>query len=77
MKQLAGEYRESGALCRCRAAALERELRHRQHTGINAMETMRLRRRIGMLRSMARDCAAISAYLGRYYERRAEHERCI
>ncbi|MGI6028236.1 MAG: hypothetical protein ACOX81_02340 [Candidatus Heteroscillospira sp.] len=78
MELLACEYRESGELCRSRAAELERGLRHRlKEHRISALDTMRLRRRIGALRSMARDCAATAAYLEHYYDRGLSYERYI
>jgi len=78
METLAYEYRESGGLCRDRALELENSLRTRQRRGaITALETMRLRRRIAALRSMARDCAATAAYLEHYYDRRLSFERYI
>ncbi len=78
MKQLAAEYRASGEACRSRAAFLERELRHRRKEGrISALETMRLRRRIGMLRGMARDCAGTAAYLENYYRGGPSFEQYI
>lgn len=78
MELLACEYRRSGELCRGRAVELERGLRRRQkNSEIGALEVMRLRRRIAMLRGMARDCAATAAYLEHYYDRGMSYERYI
>ena len=78
MKRLAQEYRQSGELCRERAAALERELRQRQRDAtVGGMEIMRYRRRIATLRSMWRDCCATAAYLDHYYDGGLSFERYI
>jgi len=78
LNALAEEYRLSGEACRERAVMLESQLRCRLREGtLGALETMRARRRIAALRSMARDCAATAAYLEHYYDRGISFERYI
>ena len=78
LNALAEEYRISGEACRERAAMLERQLRCQLKEGtLGALETMRARRRITTLRSMARDCAATACYLEHYYDRGMSFERYI
>ncbi len=71
--QLSIEYRKSGELCRERQNELMRRLESEE---MCEMERLRLRRRIYMLGSMARDSIATSRYLERYYgdERHAGKE---
>lgn len=62
--QLSIEYRKSGELCRERQNELMRRLESEE---MCEMDKLRLRRRIYILGSMARDSIATSRYLERYY----------
>ena len=67
LKTMAREYAAGGQACRKRAE----ELRHRLKQEENPeMEKLRLRRRIQILTTMARDSVATSRYLERYYDSR-------
>lgn len=62
--ELSGEYRESGELCRMRVQELEAKLKKEK---LCETEKLRLRRKIYMLSTMARDAIATSRYLENYY----------
>ncbi len=72
LKELSAEYRQSGAACRARAAELRRRLEEER---MGETQRLRLRRRVCVLASMARDAAATANYLEHYYERREVYER--
>ncbi len=63
LEELAREYRESGLLCRQRAAEVELALEE----PMTETQRLRQRRRLAQLRTMARDAIAIANYLSRYY----------
>ena len=67
LKTMALEYAAGGQACRKRAEELRRRLSQEES---GEMEKLRLRRRIQILTTMARDSIAISRYLERYYDRR-------
>lgn len=62
--ELSGEYRKSGELCRVRAQELDAKLKKEK---MCEMDKLRLRRKIHMLSTMARDAIATSRYLENYY----------
>lgn len=64
IEQLSQEYRASGEACRRRAQELTEALMSEK---MCEMERLRLRRRICMLNTMARDAIATSKYLENYY----------
>ncbi len=73
---LARQYRNSGKLCKERALELDRSLRLKIKNGeIGATITVREKRRIAILRSMARECFATASYLESYYQRSISYER--
>lgn len=71
MKELAKQYRQSAAACRSRAAELAGTLDGNE---LSAGETMALRRRISMLRTMAAETASTARYLENYYERKSGND---
>ncbi len=64
LTQLSSEYRKSGELCRQRQEELSRRLEQEK---LCKMEKLRLRRRIYILGTMARESIATSRYLENYY----------
>ena len=64
LKELAMQYRSNGEACRIRAEQLTQLLKTEK---LGEMERMRLRRRICILNTMARDAIATSKYLENYY----------
>ena len=65
LKTMAVEYAAGGQACRKRAEELRQRL---CLEGPGEMEKLRLRRRIQILTTMARDSIATSRYLERYYD---------
>lgn len=72
MKELAKQYRDGAAACRERAAELAKALGDHAASG---SETMALRRRISILRTMAAETASTARYLENYYERKDNDEQ--
>lgn len=71
--QLSSEYRKSGELCRRRQEELSLKLEREE---LCETDRLRLRRRIYILGTMARDSIATSRYLENYYgdDKNAEKE---
>ena len=64
LNELSEQYRAGGEACRLRAAQLTEVLKTEK---LPEMERMRLRRRICILMTMARESAATAKYLKNYY----------
>ncbi len=78
LNTLAREYRGSGKKCNERASELDRTLRQKIKVGeTSATATARERRRIAILRTMARECFATASYLENYYQRGISFEKYI
>lgn len=64
LQELSKEYRQSGEMVRRRVRTLEARL---SAPGMTETQRIELRRRLCLLRVMARDTIAMSRYLAQYY----------
>lgn len=69
LEELSREYRDSGEAVRRRACRLEARLSDPDLTETQRLE---LRRRVNILRTMARDTIATARYLHRYYRKEGD-----
>ena len=67
LQHLSEEYIQSGEICRGRAEELRLRLREER---LCEMDRLRLRRRIQILMTMARECRTTGRYLARYYDQK-------